>query len=45
MDDWKALGSYAIQPKAIRGLRILSLNSVFFSNKYQAQASPRLFPG
>jgi sphingomyelin phosphodiesterase acid-like 3 len=35
-DDWKALGSYTIQPKAIRGLRIIALNSVFFSNKYQA---------
>jgi sphingomyelin phosphodiesterase acid-like 3 len=34
--DWKALGSYAVQPRAIRGVRILSVNSVFFSNKYQA---------
>ena len=34
--EWKALGSYTIQPRAIRGLRILSLNSVFFSNEYQA---------
>jgi hypothetical protein len=34
--DWKALGSYAVQPAAIRGVRIISLNSVFFSNKYHA---------
>jgi sphingomyelin phosphodiesterase acid-like 3 len=33
---WKSLGSYALQPRAIRGVRILSVNSVFFSNKYQA---------
>jgi sphingomyelin phosphodiesterase acid-like 3 len=35
-DEWKALGSYAIQPRASRSLRVLSVNSVFFSNKYQA---------
>jgi sphingomyelin phosphodiesterase acid-like 3 len=34
--DWKALGSYTVRPRAIRGVRILSVNSVFFSNKYQA---------
>jgi sphingomyelin phosphodiesterase acid-like 3 len=34
--DWKALGSYTVQPRAIRGVRIVSVNSVFFSNKYQA---------
>lgn len=34
--NWKALGSYTLKPPAIRGIRILSLNSVFFSNKYQA---------
>ena len=34
--NWKALGSYAVQPPAIRGVRIISLNSVFFSNKYHA---------
>jgi sphingomyelin phosphodiesterase acid-like 3 len=34
--DWKALGSYAVQPRGIHGVRILSVNSVFFSNKYQA---------
>ena len=34
--DWKSLGSYAIQPRAIPGVRIISVNSVFFSNKYRA---------
>jgi sphingomyelin phosphodiesterase acid-like 3 len=34
--DWKALGSYTVRPRAIRGVRILSVNSVFFSNRYQA---------
>jgi hypothetical protein len=34
--NWKALGSYTVQPRAIRGVRIISLNSVFFSNKYHA---------
>jgi sphingomyelin phosphodiesterase acid-like 3 len=36
LDDWKALGSYSVQPRALHGVRILSVNSVFFSNKYQA---------
>jgi sphingomyelin phosphodiesterase acid-like 3 len=34
--DWKALGSYSLQPASIPGLRILSVNTVFFSNEYQA---------
>jgi sphingomyelin phosphodiesterase acid-like 3 len=34
--DWKTLGSYTIQPQAIRGIRIISLNTVFFSHEYQA---------
>jgi sphingomyelin phosphodiesterase acid-like 3 len=34
--DWKSLGSYTIQPRAIPGVRIISVNSVFFSNKYRA---------
>jgi sphingomyelin phosphodiesterase acid-like 3 len=34
--DWRALGSYSFQPPSIPGLRILSVNTVFFSNKYQA---------
>jgi sphingomyelin phosphodiesterase acid-like 3 len=33
---WKSLGSYSFQTRAIPGVRILSVNSVFFSNKYQA---------
>jgi sphingomyelin phosphodiesterase acid-like 3 len=36
VSDWKALGNYTIQPRAIQGVRILSVNSVFFSNRYQA---------
>jgi sphingomyelin phosphodiesterase acid-like 3 len=35
-DDWRALGSYSLQPSSIPGVRILSINTVFFSNKYQA---------
>lgn len=34
--DWKALGSYNIANPAIPHLRILSLNTVFFSAKYRA---------
>lgn len=34
--DWKALGSYTIRPRNLGGVRIISVNSVFFSNKYQA---------
>ena len=34
--DWKALGSYSVRPRNVRGVRIISVNSVFFSNKYQA---------
>jgi sphingomyelin phosphodiesterase acid-like 3 len=34
--DWKALGSFSLKPRAIRGVRILSVNSVFFSSKYQS---------
>jgi sphingomyelin phosphodiesterase acid-like 3 len=34
-EDWKALGSYSVQPGSIPALRILSVNTVFFSNKYQ----------
>jgi hypothetical protein len=35
-DEWKALGSYNIPHPALPGLHILSLNTVFFSNNYQA---------
>ncbi|HZP23557.1 MAG TPA: metallophosphoesterase [Terriglobales bacterium] len=34
---WDALGSYDIPHPALRSARIISLNTVFFSNKYQAQ--------
>jgi sphingomyelin phosphodiesterase acid-like 3 len=33
---WKTLGSYSVQLRAAPRVRILSLNSVFFSNRYQA---------
>jgi sphingomyelin phosphodiesterase acid-like 3 len=36
LKDWNALGSYALQPRGIRSVRILSVNSVFFSNRYRA---------
>ena len=35
--SWEALGSYDIPHPALRNARILSLNTVFFSNKYKAQ--------
>jgi hypothetical protein len=35
--DWKALGSFTVRPRSVPGVRIMSVNSVFFSNKYQAQ--------
>jgi len=35
--DWKALGSFTVRPRSVPGVRIISVNSVFFSNKYQAQ--------
>jgi sphingomyelin phosphodiesterase acid-like 3 len=38
MGEWKSLGSYTLQPRRIHGLRIISMNSVFFSNKYQPQS-------
>ena len=34
--EWKALGSYNVPHPVVPGLRILSLNTVFFSNNYQA---------
>jgi sphingomyelin phosphodiesterase acid-like 3 len=36
MGEWKSLGSYTVQPRGVRGVRIVSVNSVFFSNKYQS---------
>jgi sphingomyelin phosphodiesterase acid-like 3 len=39
-DEWKALGSYNVPHPALPGLRILSLNSIFFSNNYHATSFP-----
>ncbi len=36
--DWKAWGSYSLLPAAVPGVRIVSLNSVFFSEKYEPQS-------
>ncbi len=36
--DWKALGSYSVLPSAIPDLKIVSFNSVFFSEKYEPQS-------
>jgi sphingomyelin phosphodiesterase acid-like 3 len=38
MGQWKSLGSYTLQPRHIHGLRIVSVNSVFFSNKYESKS-------
>ncbi len=35
--SWEGLGSYDIPHPAIRNARVISLNTVFFSNKYQAE--------
>lgn len=37
---WKSLGSYSLSPSTLPGIRIVSLNSVFFSNKYAAASFP-----
>lgn len=34
--SWRALGSYNIPHPSIPGIRIITLNTVFFSNKYRA---------
>ena len=34
--SWEALGSYDIPHPTIRGIRIISLNTVFFSDRYHA---------
>jgi sphingomyelin phosphodiesterase acid-like 3 len=34
--DWKGLGSYNVPHPTIPGFRILSLNTIFFSNNYHA---------
>jgi hypothetical protein len=36
--EWKALGSYSLLPAAIPGVRIVSFNSVFFSEKYEPES-------
>ncbi len=36
ISQWKALGSYNVPHPTIPGVRILSLNTVFFSNNYHA---------
>jgi sphingomyelin phosphodiesterase acid-like 3 len=35
--SWETLGSYDVPHPAVRDVRIISLNSIFFSAKYQAQ--------
>jgi sphingomyelin phosphodiesterase acid-like 3 len=35
--DWKTLGSFTVRPRYTPGVRIISVNSIFFSNRYQAQ--------
>jgi len=35
--SWEALGSYDVPNPAIRGARIISLNTIFFSKKYRAE--------
>ncbi len=37
--DWKSLGSYSVLPAAIAGVRIVSVNSVLFSEKYEPESS------
>ena len=36
--DWKALGSYDVPHPTLPGVRIISLNTVFFSNNYHASS-------
>ena len=38
LHSWEALGSYDIPHPAIRHMRIISLNTIFWSAKYQAQS-------
>ena len=33
---WKSLGSYSIEHPTLHGVRIVSLNTVFWSNKYRS---------
>jgi sphingomyelin phosphodiesterase acid-like 3 len=36
--DWKALGSYTLQPAALPGVTMVSVNTVFFSENYEARS-------
>lgn len=38
---WKSLGSYSIEHPTLQGVRIVSLNTVFWSNKYRASSFPK----
>jgi sphingomyelin phosphodiesterase acid-like 3 len=40
-EEWKALGSYNVPHPELSGVRILSLNTVFFSNNYHATSFPQ----
>ena len=33
---WKSLGSYSVEHPTLQGVRILSLNTIFWSDKYRA---------
>jgi sphingomyelin phosphodiesterase acid-like 3 len=39
VNNWKALGSFNVPHPALSGVRIISLNSIFLSNKYRALSS------
>jgi sphingomyelin phosphodiesterase acid-like 3 len=39
MSNWRALGSFNVPHPALPGVRIMSLNSIFLSQKYQALSS------
>ena len=39
VSTWKALGSFNVTHPALPGVRIISLNSIFLSNKYRALSS------
>ncbi len=40
-EEWKALGSYNVPHPELSGVRILSMNTVFFSNNYHATSFPQ----
>ncbi len=35
-ESWRSLGSYSLKHPTLSGVRIVSLNTIFWSNKYQA---------